>query len=221
VRWPELLVRTAPQPVEAGRAKRRRRLICATTLLVGTALIAATLRVPHASLAFTVLGFALAAVWLAGALASGPIRLRPAVWPWMRVVVVAVLLGVGAFAVFAGLSSIGHHLPLVSSSLDRVLATADAGPLPTVLVIALANAVAEEMFFRGALQTAFEPRHPEVRSTVCYVVVTAATANLALVVAAALMGGLFSVERRWSRSVLAPIVTHCTWSTLTLLALPR
>jgi hypothetical protein len=35
------------------------------------------------------------------------------------------------------------------------------------------------------------------------------------------MGGLFTLERRWTRSVLAPVVTHCTWSTLTLLALPR
>ena len=55
-----------------------------------------------------------------------------------------------------------------------------------------------------------------------YVVVTAATGNLALVIAAAVMGALFSLfERLSTRGVLAPIVTHLTWSTLMVLALPR
>ena len=222
MRWTDLVVpAAAPPPVEAGSARRRRRLICAATIVVGAALIAATLRVPRGSVAFSVLGFVVAAVWLAGALASGPIPVRPlgGAGPW--VTGAGVLLGAAAFAVFAGLSSIGHHLPVVSSSLDRVLATADAGPLAVVLVIALVNAVAEEVFFRGALHTAFEPHRAALRSTVCYVLVTAATGNVALVVAAAAMGCLFSLERQWTRSVLAPVVTHCTWSTLMLLALPR
>jgi CAAX protease family protein len=222
VRWAELVGPAgAPAPVEVGTARRRRRTICATTIVVGAAVIAATLRVPRGSIAFTVLGFALAAVWLGGALTSGPIPLRPIGWPSTWVIGGAVALGGAAFALFAALSSIGHHLPVVSASLDRVLATADAGRLPLVLVIALVNAVAEEVFFRGALHTAFEPQHAALRSTLCYVVVTAATGNVALVVAAAAMGTLFSVERQSTRSVLAPVVTHCTWSTLVLLALPR
>ena len=222
VRWAELVLQgAAPPPVEVGRAKRRRAWVCAATLVIGAALTAATLRVARGSVAFTLLGFALAAVWLTGALASGPIVVRPRGRPWTRVAGVAVLLGAGAFVVFTALSAIGHRLPVVSSALDRVLDTADAGPLASVLVIALANAVAEEVFFRGALHTAFEPHRPVLRSTVCYVVVTAATGNLALVVAAAALGGLCSLERRSTGSVLASVVTHCTWSTLVLLALPR
>ena len=54
-----------------------------------------------------------------------------------------------------------------------------------------------------------------------YVIVTAATGNLALVIAAAVMGTVFSLERLSTRGVLAPMVTHLTWSTLMVLALPR
>ena len=35
------------------------------------------------------------------------------------------------------------------------------------------------------------------------------------------MGAVFSAERRATGGVLAPIVTHLTWSTLMLLLLPR
>ena len=35
------------------------------------------------------------------------------------------------------------------------------------------------------------------------------------------MGALFSLERLSTSGVLAPMVTHLTWSTLMILALPR
>ena len=39
--------------------------------------------------------------------------------------------------------------------------------------------------------------------------------------AAVVMGALFSLERLSTRGVLAPMLTHLTWSTLMVLALPR
>ena len=94
---------------------------------------------------------------------------------------------------------VGHHLPVIADALDSVLAKADAGPVALVLGIALVNAVAEELFFRGALHAAFERHRPVLVTTACYVIVTATTGNLALVVAAAVMGSLFSVERLCDR----------------------
>jgi hypothetical protein len=41
-----------------------------------------------------------------------------------------------------------------------------------------------------------------------------------LVVAAGVMGTVFAVQRRASGGVLAPILTHVTWSTLMLRYLP-
>jgi len=200
---------------------RRHLLIAGVTLLVGTALLAATLRVPRGSAAFTLLGFVLAAVWIVGALLSGPPPRPPVGRAMVRVTLVAGALGAVAFVAFLAASAVGHHLPIVADSLDSVLAKADAGPVALVLGIALVNAVAEELFFRGSLHAAFERHRPVLVTTACYVVVTAATGNLALVVAAAAMGSLFSVERLWAGNVFASVVTHCTWTTLMVLALPR
>ena len=67
----------------------------------------------------------------------------------------------------------------------------------------------------------FRPRAAVASTTIVYVLVTAFTLNVALVVAAIVMGTIFAFQRRATRSVLAPVVTHLTWSTLMLLALPR
>jgi CAAX protease family protein len=40
-------------------------------------------------------------------------------------------------------------------------------------------------------------------------------------VAAAAMGTVFMLERLATRGILAPTLTHVTWSTLMLLAIPR
>lgn len=51
--------------------------------------------------------------------------------------------------------------------------------------------------------------------------VTAAALNIGLVLAGAVMGTLLALERRATRGVLAPIVTHLVWSLLMVLFLPR
>jgi membrane protease YdiL (CAAX protease family) len=222
VRRPDLLVPVAPHPpVETAPQRRRRRLAVVGTLVVGTALLAATLRVPRGSAAFTILGVLVACAWISGALASGPIPIQPRDAAPRRVVLGAATIGVVAFLGFLGAYLVAEHLPVLSDALDTVLGKADAGPLVLILVIALLNAVAEELFFRGALHAALEPHRPGLVATVVYVAVTATTGNLALVVAAAVMGTVFSLERLATRSLLASLTTHVVWSTLILLALPR
>ena len=90
-----------------------------------------------------------------------------------------------------------------------------------MLAVALVNGLAEELFFRGAVYAAVGPRHRMTAATVVYVVATAATGNLALVLAAAAMGVLLTSERRATGGTLAPITTHLLWSTLMILFLPR
>jgi membrane protease YdiL (CAAX protease family) len=94
-------------------------------------------------------------------------------------------------------------------------------PRPSWCSSPLVNGAGEELFFRGALHTALEPHLPAITTIIVYVVVTAATGNVALVIAAVVMGALFALERRSTRGVLAPIVTHVVWTTLMVLALPR
>jgi len=62
--------------------------------------------------------------------------------------------------------------------------------------------------------------HPVLWTTVAYVVATLATGNVMLAFAAVLLGLVVGLERRASGGVLAPILTHCTWSLAMLFALP-
>ena len=170
---------------------------------------------------FIALGLAAAAVWVLGAFASGPIAILPSRPDALRPVVApAAALGGAAFVVFLAARLIGDHLPVISDALDRILATADAGSLWVVLVVALVNGAAEELFFRGAVQAAVGPRSV-LAGTLVYVAVTTATGNVTLVIAAAVMGTVFAMERRATGGVLASTVTHLTWSTLMILLLPR
>jgi uncharacterized protein len=226
MRLPDLLAPAhEPTVVQGGPALRRRRVTVVITVLVGTVLLAATLRVQPGTAQFSALGFLVAVTWIAGGLLSGPIPLRPASPAdrnaWTVVVLAALVLGGVAFLGFLAADLVGQQISFVASALNSVLGKADAGPRAVVVVIALVNAVAEEVFFRGALHAALEPRRPALVSTVIYVAVTAASGNFALVVAAAVMGTIFSLERLATRSVLAPVVTHLSWSALVFFLLPR
>jgi membrane protease YdiL (CAAX protease family) len=216
------LLGPAPEICDTGppATLRRRRTVVSATLVVGTALLAATVRVQEGTDGFTVLGLLAAAAWAVGALASGPIPFRPGGRPMRELVIPAALVGVGAFGAFYVAYLVAQHLPGLSGALDTILAKADAGSMAAVLGVALLNGLAEELFFRGAVPAALG-RPGVVRLTAVYVVVTMATGNLALVAAAVVMGGIFTLERRASQGVLASIVTHLTWSTLMILVLPR
>ncbi len=191
-------------------------------LALGSALLAATVRVQSDSAAFTILALLLAATWVIGAFASGPITARPGSDLRLPSAVLgAVLIGVLAFLLFVVAAAIARHLPFADDAVDSVLETKDEGRGWLVLVVALVNAVAEELFFRGALYTALRDRRPLITATLVYVAVTAATGNVALVVAAVVMGSILTLERAATRGVIVPIITHMTWSTLMLLALPH
>ena len=212
-----------PVPAEPDPVVRRRRVVVVGTLVVGTALLAATLAVPSGSDAFTALGLAVAATWVTGAALSGPLHLgrRGGTAAGGREVAGPVVLGALAYLVFLGASLVAREIPGLAGALESILGKADAGPLVVVLLVAVVNGVAEEVFFRGALHSAFGARNAAVRSTLVYVLVTVSTLNVVFVAVAAVMGTLFALECQAIRGVLAPVVTHVTWSTLMILLLPR
>ena len=192
-----------------------------TALVIGSVLIAATLRLPRGSTGFYLAGFALAAVWVSGAAASGPIRFVGRAMPWANQLAIGVVLGGLTFALFLGGADIARRISVLAGPIENVLGKADAGSLAAVLTLALVNAVAEELFFRGALLEVLAARHALFVSIVIYIAVTAVAGNTALAVAALVMGVIFAIERLITGSVLASIVTHVTWSTLIILFLPR
>lgn len=220
MRLPEILGPPAAQAaVEEGPVVRRRRVLVLVTLVVGTGLLGATLAAPQGSGLFYGLGLLVAATWVLGGLLSGPLPLgrldggRALAAP----LAVAALL----FLAFSAVTLVAQRIPLLAGAVERVLAKADGGSRALVLVVALANGLGEEVFFRGALHSAFGRHRPLLWATAIYVLVTVATLNVALVLAAVVMGTVFAAERRATRGVLAPIVTHLSWSTLVLFLLPR
>ncbi len=192
------------------------------TFLCGTALLAATLAATVGTAAFYAFGMASALTWIGGSLLCGGV-------PWLdrrkgpasRQAALATLLGSGYFAAFVAIRLVAEHLTLLGPSIDTVLERADAGPRAFVLAVALVNGIGEEMFFRGVLYDALARYRPVLATTAIYAAATAATLQPALIAAAIALGGAFSVQRRRSGGVLAPVVTHLSWSTLVLFLLPR
>jgi membrane protease YdiL (CAAX protease family) len=101
-----------------------------------------------------------------------------------------------------------------------VLRYAQQGNPGLVYTTTLANGIAEEVFFRGALYAAAGVEHPVLKSSAVYTLATVATRNPALMLASVPMGLLFALQRRASGGIQAPVISHVTWSVLMLRYLP-
>jgi membrane protease YdiL (CAAX protease family) len=137
-----------------------------------------------------------------------------------RPLLTPVLAGVGAFGLFYGAALVARRIAPLDAAITRVLRYAHQGKPGLVLTTALANGVAEEVFFRGALYAAVGAQAPVAKSTAVYALATVATRNPALVLASLPMGLLFALQRRASGGIQAPVLTHLTWSVLMLRHLP-
>ena len=200
----------------------RRRIVVAITLAVGATLLGFSFSVQQGDPAFYALTFGLAATWAFGSLLSGPLHMghillggtlrRPIVTPIVTGLLLAGLFVVGALIV--------RSIPTLSSLAEDVLGYARLGNLWIIFMITLVNGIAEELFFRGALFAAIGAWHPVLISTILYALATIAGGNPVLVFAAVVLGTVVALQRRASGGVLAPILTHITWSLSMLFVLP-
>jgi membrane protease YdiL (CAAX protease family) len=202
---------------------RRRRVVVSIVLVLGVSSLALALRKHPGEPAFYWWTLALAGVWAIGAFASGPLHLGGARWrgrnqrPVVSGTVIGLLLG-GVFLV-GGL--VVREIPVVAELVTRLLRYSDQGSWRLTMAIALLAAVAEEMFYRGALYTALGRHHPLLISTVIYALATfGSSRNPMLAFAAIILGTVCALERRATGGVLAPILTHFVWTLVVLLGLP-
>lgn len=218
----EPVARTAPAP--SRRELLRRRIAAAVTIVLGAVLLALTLHADTASSEFFVLGFALAALWGIGAFVSGPLRLGTAHTRnggRSRAVVQSLVLAGALISLFLVGALLVAQLPGLREPVLELLEHGSDGPLALVVLLTAVNGVAEELFFRGALYSAIGGGWIAVGlTTMLYTLTTVGSGVGLLVLAAALLGLITALQRRVTGGVLAPIVTHVTWSVSMLLLLP-
>lgn len=210
---------------------RRRQLVTVGFLVLGGAVLGYSLRIDPGSNAFYAATLALAVVWTVGAFASGRLHLGRIAQGRIaqgrtaqgrahaRPVVAPVLLGLLLAGLFVAGGLVVREIGPLDRQVRSVLEFADQGSAALLLLVTVVNGVAEELFFRGAAYAAI-PRHPVAWTTLAYIVATLATGNVMLAFAAVLLGGVCGLQRRASGGVLAPILTHVTWSSVMLFALP-
>jgi uncharacterized protein len=206
---------------ESSSALRRRQLVTLGFVVLGAVVLGLSLRIEPGSVWFYPATFGLALVWVVGAFASGPLHLGRIAYrdelvrPWAT----PIALGLALAGLFMVGALVVRDLPYLGDRVAAVLDYADEGTLPLLVVITAVNGVAEELFFRGAAYAAVT-RRPVLWTTVGYVAATLATGNVMLAFAALLLAVVVGLERRASGGVLAPILTHVTWSLTMLVALP-
>ena len=183
------------------------------------ALLRSSFAAKAGSARFYLLTASLAGTWTAGALGAGPVPWRGDAWrnrpasAAQALIVVPVVTGAATFAVFYGAARVARRHRALRRAITSVLRYAEDGSTPLVMLIASGSGVAEELFFRGALWRG--PR-PLRTTTLAYAAMTAATGNPALVLAGLITSAVFGWQRDATGGVLAPAVTHVTWSLLML-----
>lgn len=216
---------------QSDRDFRRRQLVSVVVVLVGAVVLGFTLRFidPTDTTLFYSATVLLAAIWTVGAFTSGPLHLgrighpaepdlaapRPVVQPILIGALLALVFVAGAYLIQA--------VPFLDSSLTpfirNVLKHTQQGSPLILLLVTVINGIAEELFFRGAMYAAIRRRQVLI-TTVAYTVATLATGNVMLGFAAIVLGFVVGLQRRASGGILAPILTHLTWSVTMLFALP-
>ena len=207
---------------DSATAFRRRQVVAAIVVLVGAGVLGWSLRLQPGGNTFYVAAVVLAGLWAAGAFLSGRFhlgRMARSNEVFVRPILAPILLGLLLVGVFVLGSLVVREIDPLATYVRSVLAYADEGSLTLFAVITFFNGIAEELFFRGAMYAAI-PKYPVLWTTLAYVVATLATGNVMLAFAAILLGVVCGLERRASGGILAPILTHITWSLSMLFLLP-
>jgi len=219
---PALLDEVPRDHQQSDAAFRRRRIVVAGTLVVGATLLGFSLATAPGDPAFYPLTLAVAAAWVVGGFASGPLHLgyQQVHGRLRRPILTPIVIGLLAVAGFVAGALVIREIETLRSVVDGVLAHARRGNFALVFLVTLVNGAAEEVFFRGALYAAIGRRYPVAIGVAVYVVVTAATGNPMLMFAGLVMGTVWTLQRRASGGIAAPLLTHVIWSAGVLLALP-
>ncbi|MGV0633284.1 CPBP family intramembrane glutamic endopeptidase [Mycolicibacillus trivialis] len=218
----EIITTKAVPHNEAPAWRLRRRIVVVIVLIGGAALMRFALGHDPGEPVFFWSMLGLAALWAGGALVSGPLHLgvvrfrgryeRPV---FTGTAIGLVLGGLSVLAVWAA-----RGLPALAEPTERLMDYVNHGSPRLMLVLVVLSAVAEEMFFRGAVYTAVVRYAPVVVSTLLFAAVSLVAGSWLLALVAVVLGLVCGVERRATNGVLAAVLTHLVWGFIVILALP-
>lgn len=205
------------------QAWHRRRVVALITVVVGAVALAATLRMDRDSPWFPLAALGVAAIWAIGSFTGGRLHLGSIVVDGQvqRPILQPIIAGVALAGIFIGGAYATRLIPPLADEARSVLGFAQSGSLALITITTLLSGIAEELFFRGALYAAVREGRQILVTTLAYTLATALTGNPMLALAAAILGVVTGLQRRATGGVLAPILTHVTWSMLMLHVLPR
>jgi hypothetical protein len=185
----------------------RRHYAVAATQAIGTALLGRSLAAAPGSRRFYRATYATAATWTAGGLVSSS---RP---QWTgKGAGEGLAVGAAAFGLFYGCAHVARRIPVLRRALTSAFRHVHVGRTAAVATTTIVNGVAEEAFFRGAVQDLLGGK----RGAALYVAAVAGSRNPSLVLAAVIMGPLWAWQRERSGGLLAPMLAHVAWSMLML-----
>jgi membrane protease YdiL (CAAX protease family) len=166
---------------------------------------------------FPAMALVLGAAALA-ALASGRVSLSPRIAP-AAAAAAGVGAGVGLYAATVGFVLLVRRWPFFDRHVAGIYDQRRGYSLGGALVIAaLVVAPAEELFWRGLVQTELADDLGWVAGSVMawaiYVVANAASGSLAILAGTVVSGAVWGALALWSRGVLSSIACHAVWTAL-------
>lgn len=186
-------------------------------MIVGAVVTERAYDVPAGSLRFVRLTYVLAAVLVGGAVLSGGVPKDSR--DGRHAILLPVLRAVATYVCFVILGWLSHLLPPLRHGQLSLLHRVDAYRFSTIALAVCVLAVAEEVFYRGAVWEG--SRAPLLTATVAHAITTLPAGNVALTVTAVVLGFVLGHERRRTGGWWAPALTHVLWVLLVIAWLPR
>ncbi len=209
---------------ESPSTRLRRRIVVATTLVLGAVALGLALSIRPGDPRFYYATFGVALLWVVGACAAGPLHLgrgHTRAGGTSPGLLQGIVLGAGLLGIFLAGALVVAQIPLLRAPVEGLLDHARFGSLWVVALITAVNGVAEELFFRGAVYAAFPRSFNGTGSTLLYAASTLFSGVPLLTFAAVCLGVLTAAQRRVTGGVLGPIAAHLTWSLGMLVLLPH
>ena len=144
---------------------------------------------------------------------------------WRRDILIGIACGAvmtaGTYVLYA---IIERWIPSLAKSVNGLYANAGAASLTVALVATSMAVFAEELLWRGPLFRVLEHRTGRVMAIAIslgtYTLAQGGSRSLVVMLAAFICGAIWLTERLWTRSVVAPLLSHLMWTLIVVHLLP-